>query len=366
MLAKSWQNLKFENIQAVNTRGFSIAWEALVKQALEPAGFNSPELLFPILKRTQNANLATVSDGEHLLFALPLQKKQFFNENVSSPLLASALPHISKIAPAPIFESFLNGQTKPILLRGVPSDGPFFETLKGHSSHFEIIETWQRAALMPQGKFEKWLQTNFDQKRRKEFKRLRNRLAEQGELSIRVLGGKDTTTQFVDDFLTLEAGGWKGKRGTAISVDPKLKDALHEAAVALHSAKKLRFWSLQLNGRAIASLFAVVEGPHAWLGKIAYDEAYAKYSPGVMIILDCTESFFLEKSITQVDSSAIPNHPMIDRIWRDRLPMASVMIAPSRVSEKQFKMIVGGEKLRLKARAYIRDLYYKLKGVKRS
>jgi CelD/BcsL family acetyltransferase involved in cellulose biosynthesis len=366
MLARSWQNLKYESIKAVNTRGLSVAWQSLSRNALQPAGFNSPELMFPILRRQENVKLATVTECENLLLAMPLVTKRFYSTNVTSPLLASALPHLTKTGAAPVLFSFLQAQTRPILMRGIPSDSPFFDTLKSQSHHFQVVESWQRAVLNPKGKFEDWMQTNFDQKRRKEFKRLRSRLSELGELSIHVLGGKDNPTPFVDDFLTIEAAGWKGRNGTAIDSDPNLSKSLHEAALGLHQNGKLRFWSLKLNGKAIASLFAIVEGRHAWLGKIAYDESYAKYSPGVMIILDCTESFFLEKAITLVDSSAIPNHPMIDHIWRDRIPMATVLVAPQTISAKRFDLIVKSENLQLQTRSYIRDLYHKIMGTKRS
>jgi CelD/BcsL family acetyltransferase involved in cellulose biosynthesis len=366
MLARSWQNLKFESIHAVKTRGLSSAWEALAKNALQPAGFNSPELLFPILKRLENVKLATVTESENLLFALPLQEKRFFNSNVTSPLLASALPHVTKSAPGQVLQTFLKQQTQPLLLHAIPTDGPFFDALKAHSDQFEVIESWQRAVLKPTGKFEDWMQSNFDQKRRKEFKRLRNRLSEQGNLVTKTLGPKDDTAPFVDDLLRLEAAGWKGKKGTALNSDIKLVKALHEAAAALHASKKLRFWSLQLDGKTVATLYAIVEGPNAWLGKIAYDESYAKYSPGVMIIFDCTESFFAEKKIIQIDSSAIPDHPMIDRIWRERLSMATVFVAPANVSAQRFKLIVGAEKLRIRTRGVVRDFYYKMRGEKRS
>jgi CelD/BcsL family acetyltransferase involved in cellulose biosynthesis len=240
------------------------------------------------------------------------------------------------------------------------------DSLRAQSDHFEIIESWQRASLKPSGKFSEWMQNNFDQKRRKEFKRLRNRLSEQGTLVTEILKIDDDTKSFVDEFLALEAAGWKGKKGTAINAIPHLTESFYEACKSLHEEGKLRFWSLKLNGKAIASLFAIVEGEQAWLGKIAYDEFYAKYSPGVMIILDCTESFFAEPAITQIDSCAIPDHPMIDRIWRNRLPMVSVFVAPASISQTHFNLVVTAENLRMLFRNTIRDFYYTLRGVKRS
>lgn len=366
MLAGHWQYLKVARVHADKTQDIAKAWARLADSSLEPAGFNSPEWLTAVLKTFANAKVTTVSDGPDMMMAMPLVEKSTYFASVSSPLLASGLPHISKTAANSAITAFLNALPKPILLRQIPADGAFVDTLKRNAAHFARLEEWQRAALKPIGSFDDWLATNFDQKRRKEFKRLRNRLGEQGKLTTEILTPGMHTKPFVDEFLRLEAAGWKGKKGSAINAIPKLTESFYEAAENLHKAGNLRFWSLNLDGKSIASLYAIVEGPHAWLGKIAYDESYAKFSPGVMVIFDCTESFFAEPGISQIDSCAIPNHPMIDRIWRDRLSMVTVFAAPATVSPARFRLVVGFEKMRLHGRGKLRDLYYKLKGAKRS
>jgi CelD/BcsL family acetyltransferase involved in cellulose biosynthesis len=363
MLAGEWQKFKVAYVSAQDAADLMSSWNHLAAAALEPAGFNAPQLILPILKHVGGAEIATVTNGADLLLALPLHRKRTHLASWITPLTASGLPHVRAESAV---QAFLQAQTQPVQLQAIPSDGSFLAALKKQSAHFAVLESWQRAALKPVGIFEDWLQSNFDQKRRKEFKRLRNRLAEQGALVTEVLKAGDNPKPFVDDFLRLEAGGWKGKKGTAINASPNLVKSLHEAAIGLHLAGKLRFWNLKLAGKSIATLFVIVENNQAWLGKIAYDETHAKYSPGALIILDCTESFFNEPHIKQIDSSAIPNHPLIDRIWRDRLPMVTVLAASSNVSALRFKMILATVKLKMKSRALLRDLFYKIKGGTRS
>ena len=366
MLAGQWQDYKVSELSAQGAQALAVELKSLSQHALQPAGYNAPELILPLLKHFGNAKLVTVSQGPDILMAFPISSKRLFLKDWDTPLTASGLPHLSAELGASALLSFINSQTKPILFGAIPTHGSFIETLKKQSGNFKIIETWQRAALKPTGKFEDWLQINFDQKRRKEFKRLRNRLNEQGNMVTEILQQGEDTKPFVDDLLMLEAKGWKGVKGTAIATNLKLKTALEEACINLHQSNKLRFWSLKLDGRAIASLFAIVEGDQAWLGKIAYDEDFAKYSPGVQIILDCTESFFAEPNIKLIDSSAIPNHPMIDRIWRDRIEMVNVFVAPSTVSPARFNLIAKLEQQRVLWRGRARDLLYKLKGQHRS
>jgi CelD/BcsL family acetyltransferase involved in cellulose biosynthesis len=246
------------------------------------------------------------------------------------------------------------------VLTGIPASGPFWDILRDASPRFAVLDQWERAALRPTGDFTGWFEGNFDRKRRKEFRRLRARLGEQGRLESAALQPGDDVPPWVNALLDLEAAGWKGKRGTALKQDQALARAFTEAAAALHAEGRLRFWSLKLDGKTIATLFAIVEGDRAWLGKIAYDEAYAKFSPGVLLILDATEAFFAARGITLVDSCAIPGHPMIDRIWRDRIAIADVMVAAASTGISKFALVTVAEKLRRNTRSMVRDLYYKI------
>ncbi len=366
MLAGQWQDFKVSIKSAEEAQSLHDDWQALEGNAIEPAGYNAPELILPLLKHLGGAKLMAVSHGPDLLLAFPATSKRLFIKSWATPLTASGLPHLNSELGASALLSLINAQTKPILFSAIPADGLFLKTLQKQSTNFKIIETWQRAALKPEGSFDAWLQTNFDQKRRKELKRLRNRLSEQGAMTTETLQQGQDPKPFVDDLLSLEARGWKGSKGTAIAANQNLKLALEEACRQLHQSKKLRFWSLKLDGKAIASLFAIVEGGQAWLGKISYDESFSKYSPGVQIILDCTEAFFNEPNIKLIDSSAIPNHPMIDRIWRDRIKMVNVFVAPSSISKLRFKAIAKLEQQRVYWRGLARDLIYKIKGQHRS
>ena len=366
MLAGRWQDFKVLSLSADAAHSLAADWNHLSASAIQSAGCNAPELILPLLKHVGGANLQTVSHGPDLLMAFPTSSKRLFLKTWETPLTSCGLPHLNSELGASVMLAFINAQAKPVLFDAIPSQGALIETLKKQAANFQIVQIWRRAALKPTGSFDDWLQTNFDQKRRKEFKRVRNRLSEQGDMTTDILHQGQDARKFVDDLLALEAKGWKGGRGTAIAANPKLKLAFVEACANLHRAKKLRFWSLKLNGKAIASLYAIVEGDQAWLGKIAYDEAFAKYSPGVQIILDSTEALFSETQIKQIDSSAIPNHPMIDRIWRDRVEMVNVFVASSSISKLKFHTIVKLEQQRIHWRGLARDLYYKLKGQHRS
>ena len=366
MLAGEWQNFKSVVVNAEEAGKLLPKWLKLTAHTLESAGYNAPELVLPVLKHTHSASVLTVQQGGDLHLAVPFQFGISYNSSWKSPLTAAGTPHVVEDFKEAAISEFIAAQTKPFLFQAIPIEGPFSELLKMQSQRYAILESWSRACLRPVGTYENWLLSNFDQKRRKEFKRLRSRLSELGELRTETLEKSTNADSFISDFLNLEASGWKGKQGTAIAADKDLTAGLREALQNLHAAGKLRFWSLQLTGKSIASLFAIVEGDQAWMGKIAYDESYAKFSPGALIILDCTQSFFAEPTIKQIDSSAIPNHPLIDRIWRDRLAMASVFVGPLTLSKWIFNLTVALADLKLKWHNRLRGLYYAIRGKNRS
>jgi len=361
MLVANWQLLDVARCRRPDTlRG---SWSRLAARSLVPAGLNAPEFLIPLLKHLQGAELATVQGGGELLLTLPVKRRRLpfsLLTNWVTPLSASGLPPVDPHLGAEALAALLRHERTPVMLTGVPADGPFRDTLVAASSHLAVLDRWERAALRPSGTFESWFEGNFERKRRKEYRRLRARLSEQGRLESLNLKPGDDVGPWVQGLLSLEAAGWKGKRGTSLKSAASVAAAFAEAAQDLHRAGKLRFWGLTLDGRPIATMFAMVEGSSAWLGKIAYDEAFARFSPGVLLILDTTEALLAEEGLKLVDSCAIPNHPMIDNIWRDRVAMADVMVASANVAQWRFELTVRAERLRRAARSTARDLFYTL------
>jgi CelD/BcsL family acetyltransferase involved in cellulose biosynthesis len=370
MLAGNWQMMLTTRIREVaDLDGILLPWKRLVAQSLTPAGLNSPELILPLLKKLSGAELAVVVQGKELLFALPINRRSSFSGLVSNwitPLTVIGVPHLDREFPVAALTTFTNSLKHPLLLHSINVNDRFWDHLITRDAQFSILKAWQRAVLRPRGTFEEWFERNFDRKRRKEYRRLTSRLSEQGKLETVAFHAAENSEPWVADILSLEALGWKGKRGTAIASDHDLQSAFGDACQLLAASGKLRFWKLALNGKAIASAYAIVEGDRAWLVKIAYDEAFAKYSPGVLLILYVTEQLFAEPGLKLIDSCAIPGHPMIENIWRDRIEMADVMIAPRTISAARFALTVRLENLRRGLRSRLGNIYYHLKGTKRS
>jgi CelD/BcsL family acetyltransferase involved in cellulose biosynthesis len=370
MLAGNWRMMTAANLrESAEFDAVVPAWKRLADHSLAPAGLNAPELILPLLRNLPGAELATVKQGNDLLFALPIKKRRSIpalSSNWTTALTVIGEPHLDREFPEAALTVFINHLAHPVLLHAVAVNGSFWNCLVKQDARISVLDTWKRAALWPSGTYEAWLDSNIGSKRRKEYRRLTNRLSEIGKFEALSLDAGRDCRLWVVELLALEAAGWKGKRGTAMVANPALQAAFQESCQFLAAAGKLRFWKLVLDGKPIAAMYAIVEGDQAWLHKIAYDEAYAKFSPGVLLVLYATEKLFAETGLVLVDSCAIPGHPMIENIWRGRIQVADVIIAPKSLGPKRFAATVTAEKLRRTVRSFARDIYYYLKGQKRS
>ncbi len=317
----------------------------------ESPGFAPAAMLCSVLEHIGGGRIETIAFDGDTRFAIALRSRSAplpIDESWITPLTSSGLPVVAD--PGAVTE-FARTRPRPLILREIPMASQFHTQLMEAGVPVRTLSVWQRASLDTTIAFADWMNANFDHKRRKELKRLRARLTEQGTVTFERLAATDTLEPFVQDFLHLESSGWKARRGTALAQNMAHEKTLRDGLATLHRQDKLRFWRIVHNGKPIAALFAIVENGQATLGKIAYDEAFSKYSPGVLLILDATEDFCTDSAITLADSNAVPDHPMINRIWRGRMDIADLMVFPPHMGTITIAIYLAAERTRLKLRS---------------
>jgi CelD/BcsL family acetyltransferase involved in cellulose biosynthesis len=167
---------------------------------------------------------------------------------------------------------------------------------------------------------------------RREMRRQWRRLSEHGELTYQVARQPDEIRYHLEEFLTLEDSGWKGRRRSAMVSDRYRAAFAREAINSLAETDSVRIHSLALNGEAIASMIVFVSSGEAWTWKTAYNEDYARYSPGKLLVDRLTEWHLDDPNINRTDSCAVPDHPVMSRMWTERQKMGTMVIGldPSR------------------------------------
>lgn len=195
-------------------------------------------------------------------------------------------------------------------------------------------------------------------KKRHDMMRLARRLGEKGALTQETATSPDEVAVALDAFLELEAAGWKGRGGTA-AVQRADRRAFFEAGVnGMAADGHARVQLMKLDGRTIAAGVLVLDRPRAYFLKIAYDEAYAAYSPGVQLALRVIDEVLEDPAVTSIDSLADPDHPMIDHIMRERLEIADWLVDLTPGGSPAMALAVASEKGLRKARILVRTLLH--------
>jgi CelD/BcsL family acetyltransferase involved in cellulose biosynthesis len=249
-------------------------------------------------------------------FAAPL-----VDRDQAEAVLAAWLDHVAKDAQLPDI----------VLLPYLPTEGAFAQALdtalarRGGQSAF--FAQHRRALLAPAGERKGYLDQSLGHKKRKELRRQRKRLGDSGTVTSTITGDPATMSRALDDFFALEAAGWKGRAGTAARGHAEIAQFMTTAIAALAGEGKAEVARLSIDAKPIAALVTLRSGDTAWCWKIAYDESYARFSPGVQILLDVTEALLDDTSLTRADSCATADHPMIDHVWRERLALADRLLS---------------------------------------
>lgn len=160
----------------------------------------------------------------------------------------------------------------------------------------------------------------------KEHRRLRARLADRGALCFERLAADAPADPWIDRLFALEATGWKGREGVAASADPVTEHAFRAILREAHARGALDFRRMTVGGDAIAMLASLERDDEAFQLKIAYDESWAAFSPGVLLEMNYLAYALDERGLARVDSCARAGHPMIDRIWPDRRRIVSLAV----------------------------------------
>jgi CelD/BcsL family acetyltransferase involved in cellulose biosynthesis len=135
---------------------------------------------------------------------------------------------------------------------------------------------------------------------RANMRRRRRRLSDKGKISLDLCDGSDDAElrARLDEGLELEASGWKGRGGTAISQSPDTLGFYSALAKQAMSEGRLRLRILRLDGKAVAFHFALQDGPRYLLLKPTYDEAHGEVGPGHLlmeeVLRDCIARGLLE------------------------------------------------------------------------
>lgn len=325
---------------------FKAAWDDLAVGAAEPNIFTESWFLRPALELFDGrggVKLFTVWDGDQLCGLMPISTLSRYGR-WPMPHLQNWLHHNSFLG-TPIIragyeETFWSelltslddepGQALFLHINGLNIGGPVAAALETVSAiqnrRFALVHQSERAllehGLSPDDYFEYAVRS----KKRKELRRQKCRLSEEGALTFTRDDSSTGLTEWISEFLALEQRGWKGRNGSALASAGSTYHLFTDVVTGAAAAGRLERLDLRLDGKPLAMLVNFLAPPGSFSFKTAFDESYARFSPGVLLQIE-NLALLDHADVQWCDSCAAQGHPMIDSIWTGRRAIGRYSVA---------------------------------------
>ena len=334
----------------------------LTRRAIDHNIFFAPQFLVPAMPRLDERNVRLMVAREEgprrsrLRFLMPFSVERiglFVGPQAirawTHPFGPLGTPLVDSDDPSATLQSLLQTLRRPelalpdvLVIPDLRIDGPFAEAMIASAEALGLpvatANGFDRAALLKGTTFADVLSP----KRRREVQRQRRLLEAKGEVGFDVASGPAEVMAAMEEFLTLEASGWKGRERSALILDRYRAAFARESVNKLADAGRTRIFTLRLDGVPIASLVAFVIGGEAFAWKMAYDESHGAASPGLQMMMLASEALLADPSVTRVDSCAVPDHFLMNRLWKGRIAIKTLIVGLTPGSTRRVERAAAG------------------------
>jgi CelD/BcsL family acetyltransferase involved in cellulose biosynthesis len=248
----------------------------------------------------------------------------------------------------------------PMLALQGPARDALQAAIDARGLDWRVDASHQRAVLETELDDETYLRSGLGAKKLKELRRQGHRLDELGAVAVTTARAPEAVAPALERFLTLEAKGWKGRRGTGLGQHAGDARFVRSMAADLSARGAFEVTELMLDGRTIAAGLVIRQADRALFFKIAYDETLARLSIGVQLTLALTRAAIADPTLRLFDSTASADHPMIDHLWRERLSVGDLYIQ-TRANDPIGPLLGRLIRLRRAARDQVKRLYHHIR-----
>ncbi|PZR90147.1 MAG: hypothetical protein DLM67_18355 [Candidatus Nephthysia bennettiae] len=306
---------------------------------MEPNPFFRPEVVLPAAEflDSRACYLATVSDNDRLLACLPVRSSTRWGRALlpmvrtwkhqycflGTPLVDSD-PSVGPAALRRLMSGLREcpGRPQVALLEMVNMDGPLASWMR------PLMAVAGGSAVMygsrTRGILHRSVCEGPDVRLARRRLRLRRRLEREIGAPVQLVDRSDAVG--VESFLQLEASGWKGRQGSALASNPNHAQLLRRWSATLEEEQRLQVLFLQAGDLPLAAQVNVLDGDGLFGFKVAYDERFARRSPGVLLELEARELWCANGPGTFVDSCAGENNRIINRVFPGRRSLGTLLL----------------------------------------
>jgi CelD/BcsL family acetyltransferase involved in cellulose biosynthesis len=325
------------------------AWDRLAASALEPNPFLESWALLPALRafgggrafvalihRPDGALAGLAPLVRELRYGpLPVPTLRLFRHDfqfLSTPLLDAG--HAREALEA-LFDWLRDASGALLLELGhIRGDGPFRrlldEVLRDRADGSWTAERWSRGLYTLREDADHYLAAALDGDARRRLRKKERNLGELGRLGYDELGPEGDVDAWIEAFLRLEQSGWKGRERSAMASEPARERYFRAVAREAFRRRKLQMLALALDGRPVAIKCNLLSGEGAFVFKIAYDEAYGRHSPGMLLELYNIRRMHERGPARWMDSCSSPASRLFGQACVDRRLLETLVIPGGR------------------------------------
>ena len=340
---------------------FVPAWEELAAAAIEPNVFYEHWMLLPALRafsagKSIHVVLVLIHDPHNPdappklggLFPLELDTRfgrlgvpalslwQHVHCYVCTPLLRADAASECMVE---LMRWFRSGDARASMMElgCISGDGPFHRMLVDLSNELGLLSA--TTDIFTRGLWREGHDKNSGPESavsgelRRRLRRKEKRLSERGRVEHLVMQPQDDIGRWIDEFLRIEASGWKGQRGSALASSESDRRYFTEIATSAFHRDRLLMLGLNFDGRPIARRCAFIAGEGSFAFKTAYDEEFADFSPGAMLEMDSIRQLNALPGVRWMDSCAAPDNALVNRLSNDRKTIQSLAVGSGALGE---------------------------------
>lgn len=343
------------------------AWRELAKRAIEPNPLFEPDCLIPASRY--------LAGGTEMRLVIAEEDGRFFACFPVIRIPSNARPSVTWRG---IRRATFSSQVRRLRFDGTPlideergaeAATALFSTLtsRGHSPGAgvlvlesvaadgpvaEYLDAAARTVGLPFYNYHSWFRPIVRRRDELTYRNIHGRehrrlLARKARQLGRSLGGevhlvdRSADKSAVDTLLAVEAAGWKGEigevaaaqpgspawfRGGAMMLHPGEPDWFREMCDRFRESGRLVLYSLDVGDTLVAMQLMVRAGAGLFDLVMAYDETYARYSPGVQLVIGAIDRFHEATDAQWLDSCCSESNRTMPRMFPDRRMVSTVLV----------------------------------------
>lgn len=274
--ADTWTDLTSQSC-SVTSSAWILAW-------LEAYGDRyHPTVVTAVTTRTTEAVFPLVRSRRHPWWLEAMGERELFEPTDGIATTRAAIaPVVAELARRRI----------PLRFRRLPTDSPLLQHLHDAFGRKAIILALPSGGTPTITLDQAWHEpeSRFSSRRQQDFRAARRRAHELGAVEFAVVQPTAVTApSLFDEFVALEDSGWKGREGTALACQPEMRKFYRRYCELASREGTLRLGVLRIGGQIAAMQIAAEYDRGFYLLKIAFDEQFARCSPGTLLMLHTTK-----------------------------------------------------------------------------